>query len=303
MPTPLALVAGTARATLLPDAGGSVASLTWRGIELLKSADPAAIAAGDALAMASYPLVPYSNRIALARLAFDGHSHALRPNLAGHPHAIHGVGWQRRWRVEGHGTARARLVLDHAASGDDAADWPWPFCAEQELVLESDGGRAALVATLAIENTGTRRFPCGLGWHPFFRCDPSTRLSFRSEGVWRTDGTRLPTACERPEPWGFATLRPLPAAPLDNVFAGWSGEAVLHRPGERLVVTLRAEAPCRHLVVYTPDDRRSVALEPVSHLTDAFNRAARGGTDTGMLLLEPGARIACTMSIEATPLP
>ena len=78
---------------------------------------------------------------------------------------------------------------------------------------------------------------------------------------------------------------------------------MVHQAGRGLSVTLRADAPCRHLVVYTPHDRRSIALEPVSHVTDAFNRAARGDADTGMLLLEPGARIACTMRIDATPLP
>ena len=303
MPTTLTLAAGAARVLVLPDAGGSIASLTWRGIEVLKSASPEAIAAGDPLGMASYPLVPYSNRIAGARLAFEGDSHALRRNLPGHPHAIHGVGWQRRWRVGEHDAARARLELDHGATGADAADWPWPFRAWQDLAVESDGERACLVATLAIENAGPRRFPCGLGWHPFFRCDASTRLAFASDGVWRTDGSGLPTACERPEPWGFASLRLIPADHLDNVFAGWAGKAVLHHAGSGLAITLRADAPCRHLVVYTPADRRSIALEPVSHVTDAFNRAARGDPDTGMLLLEPGARLACTMRIDATLLP
>jgi aldose 1-epimerase len=303
MPTTVALAAGAARVTLLPQAGGSIAAFTWRGIEVLKSAAPAAVAAGDPLGMASYPLVPYSNRIAAARLAFDGGGHELRRNLGAHPHAIHGVGWQRPWRVRVHAAARAVLELDHAAVDADAADWPWPFRAEQEFVVESDGAQATLVATLAIENTGSRRFPCGLGWHPFFPCDASTLLAFASEGVWRTDDSGLPTECERPEPWGFATPRPLPATPLDNVFAGWSGRAVLQRAGDGLGVVLRAGEPCRHLVVYTPADRRSIALEPVTHVTDAFNRAARGDADTGMLVLEPGARIACTMRIDATTLP
>ena len=303
MPTTLTLAAGAARVLVLPEAGGSIATFTWRGVDVLKCASPEAIADGDPLGMASYPLVPYSNRIAGARLAFEGGSHALRRNLPGHPHAIHGVGWQRRWRVAEHGATRARLELDHLATGADAADWPWPFRAVQELAVESDAEGACLVATLSIENTGPHRFPCGLGWHPFFRCDATTRLAFASAGVWRTDGGGLPTACERPEPWGFPTLRPLPADHLDNVFAGWAGEAVLHHSDRGLAVTLHADAPCRHLVVYTPDDRRSVALEPVSHVTDAFNRAARGDADTGMLRLEPGARIACTMRIDATSLP
>ncbi len=303
MASTLQLAAGDARVAVVPAAGGSIAEFTWRGAEVLKSAAPQAVAAGDVLAMASYPLVPYSNRIAGARLAFDGASHALRRNLGDHPHAIHGVGWQRPWGVREHTAARVVLELLHAGDGSGAQDWPWPFRAEQEFRLAATDGGASLTATLAIANTGPRRFPCGLGWHPFFPRDAATRLAFAAAGVWETDATRLPTACVRPEPWGFATLRPVPDEPLDHVFAGWSGTALLQQGAGGLAIRLGADAPCRHLVVYTPGDGRSIALEPVTHVTDAFNRAARDDADTGMLVLDPGARIACTMRIDVSLAP
>jgi aldose 1-epimerase len=37
--------------------------------------------------------------------------------------------------------------------------------------------------------------------------------------------------------------------------------------------------------------------EPVSHCTDAFNLAAQGHGDTGMLMLEPGASLSATVRL------
>jgi len=297
----LTLVAGRARAVVVPAVGGSLASFTRDEREVLQSAASAALDGGDVLGMACYPLVPYSNRIAHGRLDFDGDTHLLAHGLPGVPHAIHGVGWQRPWQVAGAEASRVRLVLEHTGAGDAARQWPWPFRAEHELALVVDGDGVALVASLAVENTGGSRFPCGLGWHPFFPRDPSTTLSFLAQGMWHNDETGLPLRCSRPEPWGFARPRTLAGVALDNVFAGWSGSAQLAAPARGLAIALDASAACRHLVVYTPADGRSVAIEPVTHVTDAFNRAAQGEPDTGMQVLLPGARMSATLRIHAAP--
>jgi aldose 1-epimerase len=78
------------------------------------------------------------------------------------------------------------------------------------------------------------------------------------------------------------------AVALDNCFVGWSRRATIDWPelGARLVI--RAEPPLDCLVVYTPAGRPFFCLEPVSHVTDAFNLAAAGRRDSGMLVLEPG---------------
>lgn len=295
--TSILLESGDARAVIVPAIGGSIASFTWRDAEVLKSASPAAIDGGDVLGMASYPLVPYSNRVALARLCFGGVLHPLTPNFGDHPHSIHGLGWQRPWQVTHRDAGRVALALEHAATGAAASHWPWPFRAEQDLALREVAGGIALVCSLAITNTGRETFPCGLGWHPFFPRDTSSRLAFTAQGLWQTDSTGLPDTCTRPEPWGFAAGRPLEGVALDNVFDGWTGSARLLQPATGLATTLTASALCRHLIVYTPSDGNSIAIEPVTHITDAFNRAARGDADTGMLLLAPGTRISCTMRI------
>src|SRR6185437_6308122 len=155
-----------------PELGGALTSLVVDGTPILRPTSAATLAAHDVTGTACYPLVPYSNRIRDATLHFAGRTFPLARNFGAHPHSIHGVGWQRPWSVETCSSTSVRLALVHAARGDDAGAWPWPFRATQTFHL-TDGIHAGarcttLVATLMLANAGSAPFPVGLGFHPFF---------------------------------------------------------------------------------------------------------------------------------------
>jgi len=82
---------------------------------------------------------------------------------------------------------------------------------------------------------------------------------------------------------------------LDNCFTDWQSPARIRWPDRGLAVELAADAACDHLVVYVPPDRDFIAVEPVTHMTDAFNRAAIGQKGTGTRLLAPRSGFSCTM--------
>ena len=159
---------------------------------------------------------------------------------------------------------------------------------------------AVLVVTLTLANIGVESFPFGLGWHPFFPKAAATRLAFGADVVWRNDATQLPV--ERiavPDEWRFDPPRALDAIALDNVFTGWRGAATVSDSAREIATTLSADRACAFVVVYAPPGRDFVAVEPVTHETDAFNRAAAGASATGMRMLPPGAAFSCTMRIAA----
>ncbi len=284
---------------LAPGTGGAVARFTVAGHDVLRPAPESAVAFGDVRAMASYPLVPWSNRIAHASLAWDGRTHGLARNFGDHPHSLHGAGWQRPWHIERHGKAAATLAFVHDPADAGADAWPFAFSARQYFALGGRDGATVLTMTLAIASRDARPFPFGLGWHPFFPRTPDTTLAFAARGVWRNDATQLPVEhVAIPAAWDHAT--PRAPAPLDNVFTGWSGRATLRGAARAPVVTLTADSACGHLVVYAPEGRDYVAVEPVTQMTDAFNRAARGARDTGTRVLAPGAAFSCTMQLVVT---
>jgi aldose 1-epimerase len=162
------LATGGATLRIVPELGGSIASFEVAGTPILRPMPAAALAAGDVTGSACYPLVPYSNRIRDAKLRFGGRTFALAHNFGAHPHAIHGVGWQRPWTIEAASDTRLCIALNHDASGPDARAWPWPFRATQAFHLaDAARGDAAprtvLVMTLTLRNVGAAPFPFGLG--------------------------------------------------------------------------------------------------------------------------------------------
>ena len=294
----LQLTAGAARVALLPALGGSIGGFVLGDRPILRETPDEAVADSNVRLSSCYPLVPYSNRIREARLTFGQRTFALIRNFGDSPHAIHGVGWQRHWQVETATPTRATLSLHHDARGDEAASWPWPFRATQTFDLAcANESFASLTVTLTIRNTGDSAFPFGLGWHPFFPRDPSTTLQFAATDVWINDETALPIERVAAQGrWAFHETRPVGDATIDNVFVGWNGRTILQSVQRGVRATIEADSSCNCFVVYAPAGRDFVALEPVSHETDAFNRAEMGAIRTGMRLL--GSR---TASIVASP--
>ena len=288
---------------IAPGLGCAITGFHWRGRAILRPTPESALAAANVRAASCYALVPYSNRIADARLSFAGREYALARNFGDHPHAIHGVGWQRAWDVQEATAHRARLALVHDARGVNATAWPWPFDATLTFDLPEpvDDRSAVLVATLTIANTGPSAFPFGLGFHPFFPRDARTEAGFVAAAVYENDATQLPLRrVAIPPAWQFDPPQPSVGTAVDNLFTRWRGTATLVDRTTGFATELAADRACRYLVVYAPRDAPFIALEPVTHETDAFNRHARGTADTGFRTLPPGGSFSCTMRIAAS---
>jgi aldose 1-epimerase len=298
-PTRVDIRAGDAHAEIAPDVGGALAAFRYRGRDVMRPTPDDARRERNVRRHACYPLVPYSNRIADARLSFGGTAYTLARNFGDHPHAIHGVGWQRPWTVVDRHEASIRLALEHRPHADAARAWPWPFDAWQSIALVADGAGATLTLVLTIRNAGDEPFPFGLGWHPFFPRDDATVLGLSADGFWQTDATQLPTAhAAATGDRCFDPPRAIGSTALDNVYTGWNGEATLVDAAQRSKTTIRADRGCAFLVVYAPPSRGFVAIEPVTQMTDAFNRADRGERATGTRVLAPATAFSCTMQIE-----
>ena len=147
-------------------------------------------------------------------------------------------------------------------------------------------------------NEGDAAMPVGLGWHPYFPRTRETTLTAHVTEIWLTDPEILPTARVVPAPDrdprpGLAVDR----VALDNAFVGWDGHAVVTWPERGARLRLAASPPLGTLVVYTPPAQPFFCAEPVSHVTDAFNLAAGGQADTGMLILAPGESVRATFTL------
>jgi aldose 1-epimerase len=149
-----------------------------------------------------------------------------------------------------------------------------------------------------MRNDDMRAAPAGLGWHPFFPRPPDTELEFRAQGVWHTDRALLPLQQSVvPPEWDFAVRRALGDVAIDNCFTRWQPPARVHWPSRGVAAQIDASIECNDLVVYVPPGRDFLAIEPVTHMTDGFNRASRGMAGTGTRTLAPGESFSCTMRL------
>ncbi|WP_028102856.1 aldose 1-epimerase [Pseudoduganella violaceinigra] len=299
----LPLQYGSLRAELAPGIGGSLArfySEQGRGqrFHWLRPASEGALRARDARAMASFPLLPFCNRLRGGRAEYGGRKIALAPHPSTVPHALHGVGWQLPWHSEIGGAADARMTLRY--EGQARGGWPWPFEAVQDIRLDEQG----MLLELSIRNLGDDPMPVGLGHHPYLPRRHGTRLQARLEGKWATDAACLPTALEQPPLLEqLAAGRKLQGLRLDHNFCGWQGVARIDWPaGERrraAALTLRAAAPLDLLALYVPPNARWFCVEPVSNCTDWLNLAGYPPAATGGAVLAPGAALHSALRLEA----
>jgi aldose 1-epimerase len=289
----LELHAGDLSATLDAATGGAIAALMWRGIKLLQPVSDPRLAAQHGRAVAAYPLIPYANRIAQARFTLDGTTHQLARNFVGEPHSLHGNAWMRPWSVAEASTTRARLTLSHRPPADPATEWPFAYDAEQLFTLAHD----CLTVALSIRNTDTRRFPAGLGLHPYVARTPKTLLAFDADTIWQPGPDSLPTTPQAvPLDLCFTPAKAIGGRVLDACFAGWGGQATVAMLEHGIALHIESGPPLDHFQVYTPKGADYCGLEPVSNLPDAINRM-QTVSDQGMKMLAPGEDLHASITL------
>ena len=296
-PADLVLRAGASTLVVKPAIGAALGAWTRAGQTIFHPvADPNLVAQHGA-AVGAYPLIPFSNRVADGRFAFEGQQYQLDQNFRGEPHTIHGNAWMRAWSVLHRDQSVAVLTLDHAPPGDPAGQWPFRYHAEIEYRLRDDG----LAVRIRVRNTDRRAQLVGLGFHPFYPRDPDLALGFSAGSVWHVGPDSLPDARLPVEDgYRFEPMRTIDGPPLDNCYAGWTGTAFLRWPRRGLALTMTAGAPFGHLVAFTPPGRDYIAVEPASNMTDAINHPEI--PDRGLTILQPDEELTAEVEFALTRL-
>lgn len=279
---------GDLHVAVVPEIGGGVARLDWRGVPIFRPWDGVV---RDPNALGCYPLVPWSNRISGGGIETGGRFWPLQPNWPGEPYPIHGDGWRRPWQVARHTADLIELTLESNAQP------PFDYRAELNYALAHD----RLTIRLAVQHRGTVAVPYGLGLHPWLPRTPGMLLELPAPEVWLETSDRLPAGNvpidARPE-WDFVRPRPLPADWINNGFSGWRGTARVLWPEWGMQLTLAATPELGTCIVYSPGGAATFfCLEPVSHPVDAYHLPDNPGLRT----LRAGERfeVACTFHVAA----
>ena len=280
------LTAGRLTLTLNPSVGGSISALRWDGERpLLRACNSGRENVLDA---ASFPLVPFVNRIRGGRFSFRGREVRLAPNMPGDPSPLHGQGWLRAWTVEQASADSAVLSFAHPAG-----EWPWAYDARQNFALDPGG----LSLRLSCRNRSAEPMPCGLGQHPYFPCGPDTRIDTEVATAWTVDAEVLPVAKVPAQGRFVLRGRAVCGQGLDNGFGDWGGQARLSDPDWPYDLEL-ASPQAKFFQLYSPVEGGIFAAEPVTHANAALNAAEGDWPALGLRVLAPGEEMLLEMRLD-----
>jgi aldose 1-epimerase len=233
-------------------------------------------------------LVPWPNRLRGGRYHFDGSDYQVPITEVTTGNANHGLGRWARWVPVSHEPSAVTLALDIVPQ----TGWPFEVHVEVSYVLSADAG---LTVTAVALNTGTRRAPFGVGFHPYVAVpegglgDVHIQLPATEHIV--VDDAKIPVGNRSVAGTKYDLRHPrrLGEFRVDDAFTG------LTAPAGRAVAEVRTRGGGARLwfdeafsyaQVYTPDivahGRTGVAVEPMSCPADAFN------SGEGLVVLEPG---------------
>lgn len=239
-------------------------------------------------------LLPWPNRIRDGRYDWLGRSHQLPINEVERNNAIHGLLNWVPWQVAELYVSVVRLRTElYPQPG-----WPGTLVCELTQWLDDDG----FSCELAVRNVGTEPAPFGYAAHPYITLGTTIddiRMTIPFDRYLETDERLLPIQLRLVE--DALDGRPLGTREFDTAFCGAERDAlgrwqVRLEHGDRACVVWGDES-MDWLQIYTPADRRSIAVEPMTCGPDAFNE---GPTRAGLITLAPGASTRSVWGIRAS---
>jgi len=271
------------RLGLVPTLGGGVAAWQWSTPDgLIDLWRPWTGTSDDRYTLASFAMVPWSNRISGGGFTHDGRHYPMRPNRSGERYPIHGDGWLQPWQLERTEPATAVMRLRSAHFDGN----PHVYESEQRFALAAGG----LDQTLTVTHIGAGSLPYGLGVHPWFARTKQTRVQANIGGVWLSGSDPIPTrhASELPGTWDLRSGAPMVGPLIDNGYTGWDGHAKIRWPERALLLEVNAEVDsvaaglnaASYCLIYRPLAGDAFCFEPITQPIDAFHLDGRPGLIT-----------------------
>ncbi len=227
---------------------------------------------------------PFSCRIDHGRYQWMEQSYQFGKFYLG-AHAMHGLVYDANFEIRAttidENFATVELVFDYA--GTDPG-FPFPY----EIIVEWTLYPAQLIQVkTTIHNKSNHRIPLMDGWHPYFTLGSQVndyKLELNATGKVELNDALIPTG-KISEEASFEAGRQIGATHFDDCYllAPSKNKVTLSYQGKSIIVQPIHNYP--YLQLYTPDDRKSIAIENLSGAPNCFNNKM------GLQILEPHGQI------------
>jgi len=252
-------------------------------------------------------LLPWPNRIRDGRWDLDGVTHQLPLTEVPRHNAIHGLVSWLPWRLtthtdsrggpEGAGPTSAGRSIEQRVTVFPQPGWPGVIECQVRHTLDARG----LTVEVAVTNLGTVAVPVGYAAHPYLALDAPIdqwRVTAPFDQYLVVDDRLLPRHLAPVDgtPADLRAVQSFGDRRLDTAFRHVGGPWSVTVSASGHEVELWTDEGLGWMQVYTPDDRASLAVEPMSCGPDAFNG---GETARGLTRLEPDSSVSWRWGLTA----
>jgi aldose 1-epimerase len=264
---------------IYPNLGGSLQELIVEGTSVIDGirSDESGLKDYNSTFKSSI-LFPFPNRVKDGIFGFGEHVYQLDINDLIFKNAIHGLVYDAEFDYEIFENSSGNLLVKLSLR-KDGSEAGFPFSYDLDLIYTFDpSGNVSL--GIEARNTGFQTFPFGIGWHPYFLSSDldNSSISAKFEDHFLCPERMIPQEKEE------AQLDPIFLIADQSFDDGYSlSEASCKIETPDYEISLEFETGSKpYLQIYTPDHRNSIAIEPMTCVTDALNNGV------GLEALDPG---------------
>lgn len=285
--------------TIIPELCGNIADLQlFNGTSTLSIIDSYQTFddAEAKTAYKSHSLLPFPNRLKNGQFSFDGTAYQFPINDTNNQHALHGFLEVVELEITNQKTENDVCEIHLKGQHQGLSYFPFPF----ELTIKYCLSNTELSIQTTIKNIGTTAMPIGYGYHPYFKLDTDSinnlSLQLPDCQLLELDNRMMPTEQKAPYT-AFSSFKKIGQTTFDNCFLlndNLSAKAaiLLKSPTTTLSVWQETgENACPFFQIYTPESRKTIAIEPMTCNIDGLNNGQ------GIWVLSAGEERAVTFGI------
>ena len=234
-------------------------------------------------------LSPFVGRVPDGIYLFQDEKYQLEINKPKEKVAIHGLVYDKPFSlVEKTITDdSASLCFEYLIKDDMFQGYPFNLLIKKIFTLSDKG----LEIMTEAKNVGTTRLPFADGWHPHFTLSKQINdlvLELKAKSIYINTKRKIVASKKHlPKSSKYNTGKGIIGTRVfDHCYTDilrekdGSGNSSLYYDGLKMVLWF--DSNYKYVQIYTPDDRKSVAIEPMTSTSNSFNNK------NGLIILTPG---------------
>ena len=234
---------------------------------------------------------PFSCRLENGQYTIDNTTYTLE-KFYHDKHALHGILYDAEFAIHSKGTdaSNAMVNLAYHYKGTDKG---FPFAYSLLVTWQLHKNNLVTVET-SITNLSESTIPMMDGWHPYFKLDSNINdatITLKANGKIEYDDKLLPTGKILNEN-EFEISKKIEGLHLDNCYLVDASENTCLLENDQYQIIVQPLMNYPYLQLYTPSDRKSIAIENLSGIPNCFNNKI------GLQLMKPHQNLVLKTSYQ-----